>query len=140
MVENCNDNPWQAKMGRSSLSKYSNSMSLFVATSFFPCFHTVFTFLACLQSFKGLSDLFQGSIEVVLGRFCTSPIKIALLLTSLGAYWSNTTERFLHCAVFATAAGNDTIATSFGTHSCNPQYVVCAHKTESGARLSLRRR
>ena len=118
-AENGKNRPWQARTGRSSLSEYSNSTSFSVTTRFFPCFHTVFPlFLACLQSFKGLSKHGRRSVESVQGQFCTFPIKICLLIASLRSDWSNATERFLHNSVFVPISGNATVANSFPTRSC----------------------
>ena len=63
-AENSKNRPWQARTCYSSLSEYSNSTSLSITTSFFPCFHTVFSlFLACLQSFKGMSKHGRRSVD-----------------------------------------------------------------------------
>ena len=117
-VEKGKYRPWEARTGRSSLSKYSNSTSFSVATSFFHVFHTVFPlFLACLQSFKGLLKHSRRSVETVQGHFCTFPIKIFLLIANLLSDWSNTTERFLYNTVSAAISGNATVAASFSMRS-----------------------
>ena len=116
--KNGKNRPWQARTGRSSLSEYSNSRSFSVGTSFFHVFTPFFLcFLpvynrsrVCQNTFEGLSNLVQGSVEAVQGRFCTFPIKICLLMASLVAHWSNTTKRFLHSTVFAAVSVKDTVA------------------------------
>ena len=123
--KNGKNRPWQARTGRSSLSEYSNSTSFSVATSFFHvftpfflCFWPVYSrSRVCQNTFEGLSNLVQGSVEDVQGRFCTFPIKIRLLMASLRPDWSNTTERFLCSTVFAAVSGNASVAASFPTRS-----------------------
>ena len=92
---------------------------------FFSCFHTVFPlFLACLQSFKGLSKHGRRSVDSR-SRVCRSrsrpflyfPIKICLLMASLVAHWSNTTKRFLRSTVFAVVSGMILSQTSFAMRS-----------------------
>ena len=112
-AENGKNRPWQARTGRSSLSKYSNSTSFSVATSFFHVFTPFFLCFCpvynrsrvCQNTVEGLSTLVQGFVEAVQGRFCTFPIKICLLMASLVAHWSNTTKRFLCNTVFAAVSG-----------------------------------
>ena len=60
---------------RSFKSEYSNSTSFSVTTFFSMFSHRFSLFLACLQSFKGLSTLIQGSFKIVQGYFCTFPSK-----------------------------------------------------------------
>ena len=106
---------------RSSLSKYLNSILFSIATSFFHfftpfflCFWLVYNRSRVYQNtFEGLSNLVQGSVENSQGRFCAFPIKIHLLMASLRPNWSNTTKRFLYSTVFTAASGNATIAASF---------------------------
>ena len=101
-------------MGCSSLSKYSNSKSFSIATSFFHvftpfflCFWPVYTrSIVCQNTVEGLSTLVQGSIEAVQGRFCTFPIKICLLIASLHSDWSNTPEKFFYNTIFGVVSGN----------------------------------
>ena len=69
------------------------------------------------SSVFGLFTIVQGSVEAVQGRSCTFPIKICLLMASLVAHWSNTTQRFLRSTVFAAVSGKILSQTSFATHS-----------------------
>ena len=120
-AENGKDRRYQARTGRSSLSEYSNSTSFSVATSFFHvftpfslCFWPVYNGSRVFQNtFEGLSNLVQGSVEDVQGLFCTFPIKIHLLMANLRPNWSNTTERFLYSTVFAAVSGNASVAANF---------------------------
>ena len=124
-AENGKNRPWQARTGCSSLSKYSNSMSFSVATSFFHVFTPFFLCFwpvynrsrVCQNTVEGLSTLLQGSVAAVQGRFCTFPIKICLLMANLVAYWSNTTKRFLCSIVFVAISGKILSQTSFATRS-----------------------
>ena len=125
-AENGKDRPWQGRTDHSSLSKYLNSTSFSVTTSFshifapfFLCFWPIYNHSrVCQNKFEGLSNLVQGSVEDVQGHFCIFPIKIHLLMASLRPDWSNTTEILLYNTIFAAVSGNTTIAASFPMRSC----------------------
>ena len=92
---------------------HSMSQPLFfhVFTPFFLCFWPIYNHSrVCQNTFEGLSNVVQSSVEDVPGRFCTFPIKIHLLMASLRPDWSNTTERFLYSRVFVAVSGNATVA------------------------------
>ena len=86
---------------------FSVTTSFFhVFTPFFLCFWPVYNrSRVCRNTVEGLSTLVQGSVKAVEGRSCTFPIKICLLMASLVAHWSNTTQRFLRSTVFAAVSG-----------------------------------
>ena len=124
-AENYKNRPWQARTGRSSLSKYSNSTSFSGATSFF---HVFTSFFLCFwpvynhsrvywNTVEGLPTLVQRYVEAVQGRFCTFSIKICLLIASLRSDWSNTTKRFLYITVFVAVSRNATVPASFPMRS-----------------------
>ena len=70
------------------------------------------------SSVFGLFTIVRGSVKAVQGCVCTFPIKICLLMVSLVAHWSNTTQRFLRSTVFAAVSGKILSQTSFATRSC----------------------
>ena len=95
------------------------------------------------SSVFGLFTIVQGSVEAVQGRFLYfSIIKICLLMASLVAHWSNTTQRFLRSTVFAVVSGKILSQTSFATRSriallCNTW--ATHRRRERGTGLGLRR-
>ena len=86
-AQNGKGRPWQARMDRSNLPKYSNSTSFSVATSFFHVF-TPFS------SVFGLFTIVQGSVKIRL-KVCLTSFKVLsmpfkavfVLLLSKFAYW-----------------------------------------------------
>ena len=125
-AENGHDKPWQASTGRSNLSEYSiprHSLLQSVFSMFPHRFSSVFWSVyncssACRNTFQGLSNLVQGSVGDVQGRFCTFSIKIRLLMAILRADWSKITKIFLYSTVVAALSGNNTVAASFSTRWC----------------------
>ena len=145
-AENGKNRPWQARTGRSSLSKYSNSTSFSVATSFFPYFHTVFPLLlACLQSFKGLSKHGRRSVDSR-SRVCRSRLRPFLYFSHQNLFTDGQFGRSLvqhHPKIplqysFCSYKWKDTVANQFCntlTHCVAVEQMGRARKTrkEDGA-------